>query len=195
MQWFKLRPTFDILLGESRDLAIERLSEEFKRQGVPDRIRMHGEYGEIHLPREEHRLWSPHLSFFIAEEEGRGSRLHGRFAPRWGVWTAVWAFYLAMSFSAFYGFTLAYSQWMINEYPWGNWVAFAALLAIASLYVIAHVGQQLSTDQMTALRVQLESIVSSVELHEEPAAISNDQGGNGSGRNEQGPNERAAMTI
>ncbi len=71
----------------------------------------------------------------------------------------MWVIYLAMSFTAFFGLALAYSQWMLGESGWGLWVATLAVLAIAALYVIANVGQQWSSDQMSSLRVRLEEIL------------------------------------
>ncbi|MCA9133297.1 MAG: hypothetical protein KDA45_09090 [Planctomycetales bacterium] len=137
---------------------MQKLQAEFERVGQPDSFFLHGEYGELHLPPSEHRLWSPHLSFYVSEREEQGL-IHGRFAPRMEVWTFVWIVYLAMSFTTFYGFTLAYSQWMLGERGWGLWVAGGALLAIAVLYIVAHVGQQWSSDQMSLLRQRLEAIL------------------------------------
>ena len=61
-----------------------------------------------------------------------------------------------MSFTAFFGLALAYSQWMLGESGWGLWVAALAVLAIMVLYIVANVGQQLSADQMSALRNRLD---------------------------------------
>lgn len=158
MTLFQLRPTFEIPLSENRLEAIAKLETEFARSKKGDHFLMHGEYGELHLPAVEHRLWSPHLSFYVSERNEQ-CLIHGRFAPRLDVWTFVWVIYLAMSFSAFFGFALAYSQWMLGESGWGLWVAAVALLAIMVLYVVANVGQQLSADQMSALRSRLDIIL------------------------------------
>jgi hypothetical protein len=173
MSIFKLRPTFSMELRESREVVIERLNTACRTMNAPHAFKMFGEYGEFHLPVEEHRLWSPHLSFYITEhaapEDMRGNRqskqqqsggvsiVRGRFAPRLDVWTVVWIVYLLMAFTAFYGFALAYSQWMLNESAWGLWVACISLLIIGLVTGIAAVGQQLSSDQMLALRHQLEA--------------------------------------
>ncbi|MEZ6074966.1 MAG: hypothetical protein R3C56_04595 [Pirellulaceae bacterium] len=75
------------------------------------------------------------------------------------VWTFVWIVYLAMSFTAFFGLVLAYSQWMLGESVWGLWAAVAALIAISTLYVVANIGQQWSSDQMDALRARLDGVL------------------------------------
>jgi hypothetical protein len=163
MQWFRLRPTFEILLSEDRASAMQKLALEYEKLRQPNSFFMHGEYGELHLPPEEHRLWSPHLSFYVTERN-QACLIHGRFAPRMDVWTFIWIIYLAMSFIAFYGFALAYSQWMLGEPIWGIWVALSSLLSIFSLYLIAHVGQQLSADQMHALRERLVDIMHNAQI-------------------------------
>ncbi len=158
MSLFQLRPTFEIPLSDNRLDAIAKLEAEFARRDKRESFLMHGEYGELHLPAVEHRLWSPHLSFYVSDREEQ-CLIHGRFAPRLEVWTFVWVIYLAMSFTAFFGFALAYSQWMLGESGWGLWVATIALLAVLTLYVVANIGQQLSADQMSALRNRLDKIL------------------------------------
>ncbi len=160
MTLFQLRPTFEIPLSDNRSDAIAKLETQFALSSKDEHFLMHGEYGELHLPATEHRLWSPHLSFYVSERNEQ-CLIHGRFAPRLDVWTFVWVIYLAMSFTAFFGFALAYSQWMLGESGWGLWVASLALLAILTLYVVANIGQQLSVDQMSALRNRLEQTLQS----------------------------------
>jgi hypothetical protein len=158
MQWFRFRPTFEVPLEDPRDVAMEKLQREYLRLAERDRFAMYGEYGEIHLPPSEHRLWSPHLSFYVTQRD-HDCIIHGRFAPRLDVWTSVWIAYLAMVFSAFFGSMLAYSQWMLGESMWGLGVVATSLLIVLTLYVVAHIGQQLSADQMEQLRNQLQEIL------------------------------------
>jgi hypothetical protein len=164
MRWFHFRPTFDWPLEETRDVAIERLDQQFSQRKQRERFAMYGEYGELHLPPEQHRLWSPHLSFYVMPREQR-SVIHGRFAPRVDVWTSVWIAYLMMVFSAFFGAMLAYSQWTLGESVWGLIIVGVSLSTILALYLVAHIGQQWSADQMEFLRTQLEEMVTSAELH------------------------------
>jgi hypothetical protein len=157
---WRLRPTFEFVVREARESIMEKFDREYERIADKDRFFMHGEYGELHLPREEHRLWSPHLSFYVAERDGH-SLIHGRFAPRIEIWTFVWFVYLAMACSAFFGLMLAYSQFMLGETPWGIAVTAAGIATIVLLYGIAHVGQHWSSDQMYALRVRLDELLES----------------------------------
>ena len=163
MGWFRLRPTFEIPVSVSRVEVIERLRKAAQEVGKPARFRMFGEYGELHLPAEQHRLWSPHLTFYISQPgPGAGldeSSVHGRFAPRVDVWTVVWIGYLLLLFTAFFAGALGFSQWQVGEAVWGFWVALAALVSLAAIYLVAHFGQQWSVDQMQQLRDELEAIL------------------------------------
>ncbi len=154
----QLRPTFEVSVAEGRLEVIAKLEAEHASTKAQPDFLMHGEYGELRLAAVEHRLWSPHLSFYVSERDGHAV-IHGRFAPRLEVWTFVWIVYLAMSFTAFFGLVLAYSQWMLGEAGWGLWVAVVALAAIVTLYVVANIGQQWSSDQMNALRARLDGVL------------------------------------
>lgn len=159
MRWFQLRPSFRYSIHGSRDEAIARLQRVFERVGQPSIFFMHGEYGELHLPVDEHRLWSPHLSFYLIESPDSDSTtldsaaattcdLRGLFAPRPDVWTFVWILYLVFAFTAFFAFIFAYVQWMLAHSLSGLWVAIFSCAVLLSIYVVAHVGQQWSADQM-----------------------------------------------
>lgn len=165
MQWFRLRPTFEIRLDVDRTEAMRRIQAHYDSLGPIHSMFLHGEYGEFHLPSAEHRLWSPHLSFYVHQEEERGL-IRGRFAPRLEVWTFVWVVYLAMAFSAFFGLALAYSQWSLGGSAWGGWIAILAGVAISTLYAVAHIGQQLSSDQMQTLRDRLDNFLRDAKLVE-----------------------------
>lgn len=168
--WFTLRPTFEVPIDVSRELAMQRLLEHYKRINLPSRFFVHGEYGELHLPTEEHRLWSPHLSFYVSTDE-EPTRIHGRFAPRLEIWTFVWVLYLAMAFTAFFSFTMAISQWAIGESSWWHWLGFISLLALLGIYAVAQVGQQWSADQMNQLRSWLDQILRDAALIDNKTTI------------------------
>ncbi|MEO8269765.1 MAG: hypothetical protein ABI557_08595 [Aureliella sp.] len=167
MPLLQLRPTFEVPVAEDRLEVIAKLEAEWARTRAQSDFLLHGEYGELRIAAVEHRLWSPHLSFYVGERDGH-ALIHGRFAPRLEVWTFVWINYLAMSFTAFFGLVLAYSQWMLGEAMWGLWVALAALSAIVTLYLVANIGQQLSSDQMDALRARLDRILARADVRMEP---------------------------
>lgn len=163
MQWFTLRPTFEIQLSDSRDEAVEKIDRAYKQAENKKLLLVFGEYGELHLPPSEHRVWSPHLSFSV-NRNGDHAYIHGRFAPRLEIWTFVWICYMTFAFTAFFGFILGFSQYMIGAHAWGNWIGIIALLLWATLIVVAHIGQQLSTDQMHALQNQLNDFLGAAKL-------------------------------
>lgn len=175
MNRLQLRPTFQWVLPEARATVLERLQEEFSKRPKNDLFLMYGEYGELHLPASEHRLWSPHLSFSVVEinagvashcdgsnsldEANTQCLLLGRFAPRLEIWTAVWIVYLVCCFTVFFGAIIAYVQWQLGESIWGLWVTLGAMLVWGCLYGVAYTGQQWSSDQMHQLAKELEAIL------------------------------------
>ena len=168
MLGFQLRPTFEILLADSREMVVEKIGRESLRH-QDSLLMVHGEYGELHLPPVEYRIWSPHLSFYV-EQYGEMARIQGRFAPRVEVWTLVRIFYLLLGFSAFFGFVLGFSQMMLGTDLWGMGIGFCAVACWLTLYVVAQIGQQWSADQMVALRSRLENFLISAEVNAaEPA--------------------------
>ena len=163
MQWFTLRPTFEIQLVDSRQDALEKIDRAYKQLEDKQFLLVFGEYGELHLPPSEHRVWSPQLSFSVYQK-GDHSCIHARFAPRLEIWMFVWICYMTLAFSAFFGFILGFSQFMIGIGAWGNWIGMAALLLWGTLVAVAHIGQQLSADQMHALQLQLDEFLTNAKL-------------------------------
>jgi hypothetical protein len=163
MQWFTLRPTFEIELNESRQDAVKKIDEAYQRVENRKLFQVFGDYGELHVPPAEHRVWSPHLAFSI-DQRGEHACIHGRFAPRFEIWTFVWICYMALACTAFFGFILGFSQFMIGSTAWGTWIGVAAMVLWAILIAVAHIGQQLSADQMRGLQIQLQEFLSSARL-------------------------------
>jgi hypothetical protein len=163
----KLRPTFVIRINDSRDEAIAKLSGTYDRQQALPAYLLFGEYGELHLPSESLRLWSPHLSFYVTQEDGQPV-IRGRFAPRVEVWTLVWIIYLAMACSCFFGSVFGLSQWLLGTFPWGFIIAIASGAIILILYIVASAGQQLSQDQMQLLRSKLDQLLKVAMINRPP---------------------------
>lgn len=155
---WRLRPTFRIELEESRNEALGKLVSEYETMAEDPLMFFHGEYGEFHLPQHCHRLWSPHLSFSVNEENGRGV-IFGRFAPRQQIWTAVWVAYLASGVCCFYGLLIGYSEWMLGKPSSGFWIALLSVVVILSIYLSADIGQQWSSDQMKELREKFDGFL------------------------------------
>ena len=163
MQLFSLRPTFEIQLMDSQQDAVEKVGRAYKLVENNKLILVFGEYGELHLPPSEYRVWSPYLAFSV-NKKGDHSFVHGRFAPRLEVWTFVWICYMTFAFSAFFGLVLGFSQFMIGARAWGTWIGLCALLFWGTLILVAHIGQQLSSDQMHILQTRLNEFLDSADL-------------------------------
>ncbi len=170
LRLFVLRPVFEIPLNCSRELAIQRMATVCSEFAQSKLFLMHGEYGELHLPVESHRLWSPHLSFYVSQEDS-GSILRCRFAPRLEIWTFIWVLYLAMAFTAFFSLFMEFSIRAIGDAAWWHWIGIAAIISIVLIYLTANVGQQLSSDQMDLLRHQLEGHLAKAGLLESSAGL------------------------
>lgn len=163
MQWFTLRPTFEIQLLDSQPETVEKIDRAYEQIENKKLFILFGEYGELHLPPSEHRVWSPYLAFSV-NRKGDHSFIHGRFAPRLEIWMFVWICYMTFAFTAFFGFILGFSQFMIGAAAWGTWIGMFAMFLWGTLIVVAHVGQQLSADQMRSLQQQLNEFLGLAEL-------------------------------
>jgi hypothetical protein len=113
-------------------------------QAFPGRV-------ELMVPRRETHLWSPQLVVDVEAAED-GSRLEGRFSPHPHVWTMYVAACAVASMATFGALILAFAQWMMNESPWGLWIAPGTALVAMLTFGAAFVGQGLSTKQMWELR-------------------------------------------
>ena len=148
---------------DSQQDAVEKIARAYKLVENSKLILVFGEYGELHLPPSEYRVWSPYLAFSV-NQKGDQSFVHGRFAPRLEVWTFVWICYMTFAFSAFFGLILGFSQFMIGARAWGTWIGLCALLFWGTLILVAHIGQQLSSDQMHILQTRLNEFLDSADL-------------------------------
>ena len=159
-----LRPSFTLHTSLPREEAIETLRASLAESTSADCWKGKGRWCEIHLPDEEQRFWSPHLSLRLDHEEG-GSSIFGRFAPKPEVWTFFMFLYFALAFGVVLGGILGYVQWASNESAWGLWFAAVGLPAIAAIHVAGAVGQRLGQDQMVALKGELDEVIRELGLH------------------------------
>ena len=77
MQWFSLRPTFEIPIADSQQDAVRKIDQVYQQATDRKLLQVFGEYGELHLPSSEHRIWSPHLSFSVDKRSDCAS-IHGQ---------------------------------------------------------------------------------------------------------------------
>lgn len=143
-----LRPTFELQLPISCDSADKYIRDLLSQPEWCDNSFAFDRYAELHVPAQELRIWSPHLSLHLTPLE-EGTHVFARFAPRQNVWTFVWVVYLALTFTAFFAAIFGYSLWLIQQpFWWTMLIAMVSLAGIGILHLVSRVGQGLSSDQM-----------------------------------------------
>lgn len=148
----QLRPTLEVTLPWGAEEAMQRLRAAFKRPPLAGRVSTAGTVADFHVPSDERRLWSPHLSVQVENAQAGGSLLRARFSPRPEVWTAVMLFYLSVIFLTGCGLAYAYAQWAMDRRPWALSSLPVGVVLVAGIHVVSLVGQRLSSDQMVELR-------------------------------------------
>lgn len=165
----RLRPTFTVPLTLERGEAIERIREGLAASVPASRWLGKGRWAELHVPGDEERMWSPHLSVRLddldahhraaGQPEGTRSVLFARFAPRPEVWTGFVFLYAVISFLALLGGIFGYVQWASGESAWGLWAVWIGLPLLALLHIGSRVGQRWSHDQMVELKSILDPVI------------------------------------
>lgn len=154
----RLRPTFTLRLDLPREEAIERLRAQLAESRSRDCWKGKGRWCEIHLPEEEQRIWTPHLSLRL-DHEAEGSSIFGRFAPKPEVWTFVMFVYVLVVFLILFGATFGYVQWASNERAWGLWAIWLGVPFLGLIHLAAYIGQRLGKRQMEELKSRLDEVV------------------------------------
>lgn len=159
----RLRPTFTLRVDLPREEAIERLRSRLDESSSRDCWKGKGRWCEIHLPEEEQRIWTPHLSLRL-DHEDRGSSIFGRFAPKPEVWTFFMFVYVLVVFLILFGATLGYVQWASNERAWGMWAVWIGIPVLGLIHLAAYVGQRLGQAQMEDLKSRLDEVVTGLPV-------------------------------
>lgn len=169
-----LRPTFE---REVPGVAPEALAATVAstlaepERGLPHRRA--GQHFMVWIPEARRRTWSPwlHLDVNDVDPVHRGgeqprrpsSVLFGRFTPAPSLWTGVMLAYLALTVIAAGGGLFGYSQWLVDEDPWGLWLVAAALLAALLILLSSRAGQVLAREQMGELTTVIARAVEAAE--------------------------------
>ncbi len=155
----RMRPTFTRALPWPRDEAVARLRASLADDPeLVGRWQGKGRWAEIHVPGGERRLWSPHLSIRLDEDED-GAALFGRFAPHPEVWTFFMFLYFGIVFLVVLGGILGYVQHVSGEASWGLWAVWVGVPALLLIHLASWVGQGLGQDQMAGLARDLQRVV------------------------------------
>lgn len=161
----RLRPTFKLHVDLPREEAIQTLRRRLDESSSRDCWSGKGRWCEIHLPREEQRIWTPHLSIRLDHEE-QGSSIFGRFAPRPEIWTFFIFLYVGIAFLVLFGAVLGYVQWVSDEAAWGLWAVWLGVPALLLLHGVSYLGQRLGENQMRDLKSRLDEVLEPVPVRE-----------------------------
>ena len=116
---------------------------------------------EFRVDPMEQRFWSPNLSVQLNDTEA-GSKLYGRFSPRPEIWTMFMAIYGVVACGVFAASIYGYVQWFLGTPPWALAIIPFGVVLIVGLHIASLIGQGLSSDQMDALRAQLDETLAKV---------------------------------
>ena len=158
MNLFRMQPAFRVNVDPTPDEALQRLRTAIQSPELAGRAESAGACLDFKVPRDERRLWSPHLSVQLYEAEP-GTELFCRFSPRPEIWTGVMMTYFGAVFVMFVAAIYGYVQWFLGESPWALLAIPAMVVVVLGLHVASIVGQQLSSDQMEVLRARLDRTV------------------------------------
>lgn len=155
-----LRPTFILDVASPKQEFFRQLVDVLQTSQGSTTSLVFEDFVELHIPENELRYWSPHLSLHFEGDENH-TRVFGRFAPTQNVWTFVWIVYLALAFAIFFALIYAYAQWSLGEHPWAIYIVPVAIIGIGLLYLASYVGQSWSVDQIHRLRDEWDRLVES----------------------------------
>ena len=147
-----MRPRVKVVVPWAPTEVIERISSHLEQaNGCPFEGQMTESHLALHLCDQERHFWSPWLDAYIEPGEG-GTQISGRMTPHPSIWTGYMTAYAFLAFVMLAGAVFGYTQWSVNQSPWGFWVIPIAMLITGGVYASAFVGQRLSHDQMVLLR-------------------------------------------
>ena len=161
----QMRPTFEIAMKADGSKTMARMKRRLEQGSKRICGQVTGDFAYVQIPPESQSLLSPHLNLELRPREGKVV-LHGRFSPRPNVWTGFMAVYAVLAMSGFAGLMLGWAQTTVDEYPWGFWLAPAALALIGFVYGAAVIGQGLTADEMYVLRNFVDRMVAGDEREE-----------------------------
>ncbi|TNE48570.1 MAG: hypothetical protein EP343_15920 [Deltaproteobacteria bacterium] len=150
-----MRPRFLLKLEDASPNEVYQKVQSHVLEGNPECIGMfRNPHMELMFKPEHRHFWSPRLSLEF-EPYQESTVIRGLIGPHPSVWTMFMACYGSFGILIFVGLTLGYSQWSLQQSPWGFTMALVALVGILFSYVGSLFGQRMALEQTIRLREYL----------------------------------------
>ena len=154
----ELRPRIKII----SKLPMKEIIERIKKNAEDPETEFTGwakdGYAIISAPENEKRIWTPQLNLQI-EEIQEETEVRGVIGPSANVWTAFAFAFSLLGFVAFVSLFWGLSRRSLDYSADILWLVPVSLLLIVGVYMLARIGQQLSSNQVKQLKKFIESIL------------------------------------
>jgi hypothetical protein len=154
----RLRPRFKIEIPMAPEQAVHNLREVYSKNPSTCILDFVSNHITLKIPAAQQRYWSPQMQLEL-EPTPTGTLIRGLIGPKPGIWTMFVFFYSGIGFLTMLGAMFGLSQMMLKMSPWALWSVPVGLFIIFCLYLISHIGQQLSKDQIGFLHDYLDSAI------------------------------------
>ncbi len=146
-----MRPTFEVpVTGDGRQI-MEHLNTKLQHPHARFTGQVLKRHAYLQVPRDQRSMLSPYLNLKLRVVDDRVV-LAGRFTPHPAVWTGFMAVFGVLAMIGLAGLMYGWAQTMVDEYPWGFWVAPACAAVIGFVYGASVIGQGLTSSEMHDLR-------------------------------------------
>lgn len=153
-QSLALRPRFRFTSEMSRSQIIDKFRKELNEnnpQGFTGVLTDH--HIQIRFPAHKHRLWTPYMEISLEENlQDNSTLVRVLLTPVSPIWTLIAFLLIVTSTSIFISLMLGVSQLMIEQEPWGFYVAGLCTVFLLLLYLIARQGRVLARKEMPELK-------------------------------------------
>lgn len=137
----RMRPVFRWTTEGSPAEFVERMDQVASFDPAV-RIQRGSAHATLSIPVEARQIWSPTLDVRVSEDPV-GTYIFARVAPASEIWTFFIFCYAATTAMAIFGTVLGYSQFVLNDTPWGLWAIPIWIVICGTLYGGSFVGRRL----------------------------------------------------
>ncbi|MGD7654366.1 MAG: hypothetical protein ACQCXQ_14195 [Verrucomicrobiales bacterium] len=165
MSSFRVRPRFEHIVPLDPATTQRRITENIDPEIHRCEVKNFPGYLALRIPESDHHFWSPRLTLSIDPVGDGKTRISGIYGPNANVWSLFLYGYLITGSIAVFAGCIGLAQHLIGQTPWGLWILWVSLAAIAALYITAQFGQKIGARQTFLLHMAYESVIgASVEI-------------------------------